>query len=547
MKVAFFLLLFFTTIFLVYAESDNSPVVTELNNAIRSKNDYTKRKEEKIDAIKRVRNSGMPLIQEYQLNESVYEEYRKFEIDSAIYYATRNVEIADKLNDQDLKNAAKIQLASLYSSSGKYRESEILLRSLNSRDLSREVRAIYYNAYSQFFEHYATTSYSKIYLQQVETYRDSLLLVLNSSSIAYKLNMAQKNIFQGKVSIAQNDLLKIFKVLNIQHPDYAMICYLLGSTYELQHDTVQMEKYYIISAIADIKNAIKDNAAMQTLAVIYYRNGDINNAYRCTKSAIEDANFCKVKFRTLQMSELYTIINSRYQNKEAKAKGQLQLSLLLISLLSLFLVFAVLYIYKQMQKVSRIKEELHLTSEKLVELNKDMVKANSRLNERNARLSESNHIKEEYIAHFFDLCSTYINKLENYRKTLNKKATDKQLDELFKMLRSTTVADNELEELYVIFDRIFLNLYPTFIQEFNALLIKEEQVIVKHGELLNTELRIFALIRLGITDSVKIAAFLRYSLSTIYNYRTRARNKAAVSRDDFEVMVLKIGFIAAQE
>ncbi len=170
-----------------------------------------------------------------------------------------------------------------------------------------------------------------------------------------------------------------------------------------------------------------------------------------------------------------------------------------------------------------------------------MSEANKQLNEKNAQLSEANLIKEEYIAHFFDLCSAYISKLENYRKALNKKANDRQLEELFRMLKSTTLVENELEELYSNFDTIFINLYPTFVAEFNALLIDEERVTPKPGEVLNTELRIFALIRLGITDSVKIAAFLRYSLSTIYNYRTKARNKAAVSRDEFEKMVMRIG------
>jgi len=203
-------------------------------------------------------------------------------------------------------------------------------------------------------------------------------------------------------------------------------------------------------------------------------------------------------------------------------------------------------LYKQMRKVSRIREQLHRTGEKLVELNKDITNTNNQLTDINAQLSESNHVKEEYIAHFFDLCSTYINKLEDYRKTLNKKAAAKQLDELFSMLKSTTVVDNELDELYKNFDTIFINLYPTFVKDFNSLLVPDEQVVLKSGELLNTELRIFALIRLGITDSVKIAAFLRYSLSTIYNYRTKTRNKAAVSRDEFEEMVSRIGIISGK-
>ena len=156
-------------------------------------------------------------------------------------------------------------------------------------------------------------------------------------------------------------------------------------------------------------------------------------------------------------------------------------------------------------------------------------------------MEEANHVKEEYIARFFDQCSEYIEKLENYRKSLNAKAKNNQLDDLFKMIKSTTLVETELEELYQNFDSIFLNIYPSFIQEFNALLLPEEQIVPKAGELLNTELRIFALIRLGITDSIKIANFLRYSLRTVYNYRTKVRNKAAGSREEFEEIVKKIG------
>jgi hypothetical protein len=205
-----------------------------------------------------------------------------------------------------------------------------------------------------------------------------------------------------------------------------------------------------------------------------------------------------------------------------------------ISILFLFLVAGMMYLFRQMQKVSSIRKDLDRTNLKLNELNAELVGAKK-------NLKESNLVKEEYIAHFFDLCSTYINKLEDYRKTLNKHASNHQTDELMKLLRSTDLVENELEELYRKFDTIFLSLYPSFIDEFNTLQTKDEQIFLKSGELLNTELRIFALIRLGIADSVKIAGFLRYSISTIYNYRVKARNNSIVPRENFEEMVMKIG------
>jgi len=509
---------------------------------MRNKNVYVKKKEKSIALLKNTLSSDLTLNQEYKCNENLYKEYRKFKLDSAIYYVKKNLQIASLLNSKELGDMAKVQLANLYSSSGKFRESEQLLSGLDRKTLSAKVIPSYYEFYSQFFEHYNTGSY----IENVDKYRDSLLSVLDPNTPKYKIYLAQKYLHQNNVAQAQNILVNFLNENKDENSDKAMVAYLLGYVYSIQKRPDLQMKYLIISTIADIRNSIKDNASMQNMALIYYQNGDIDNAYKCTKSAIEDAIFCNVKFRTLEMSELYTIINTAYLDKEAKRKEQLKFYLILISILSLFLIIAVVYVYKQMRKVSRIKEKLHVASQKLEELNKDITNTNNQLHETNSHLSDANHVKEEYIAHFFDLCSTYINKLESYRKSLNKKATQKEHEELFRMLKSTTVVDNELEELYKTFDTIFLNLYPTFIKDFNALLIKDEQVVPKQGELLNTELRIFALVRLGITDSVKIAAFLRYSLSTIYNYRTKARNKAAVSRDEFEEMVSRIGIISGK-
>lgn len=537
------LFLFFVMLNFSCLAREKDSIFKAFNYALSHKPQYDKQKEKKIASLKKILSSDLSLSDEYDCNQKLYQEYRKFKADSAIYYVKKNQRIANLLKNKNLEDVAQLQLANLYSSSGKFLESEFILKNFKKKAISPALLSMYYEVYGQFLEHYATSTYNGQYAEEIEAYRDSLLSTLDNSTIKYKINKAQKDIYAGNVSVAQKNLFELFKTSKHKDQDFAMISYLIGYTYKIQKNLDSERKYYIISATADIKNSIKDNASVQNLALIYYENGDIDNAYRFTKSAIEDAIFCNVKFRTLQISELYSIINTAYLDKEAKRKGQLQTYLLLISILSAFLIIAVIYVYRQMKKVSRIREELHLSSQKLALLNKDISQTNAQLHEMNAQLSESNHVKEEYIAHFFDLCSTYINKLENYRKTLNKKATEKQLDELFKMLKSTTVVDNELEELYKNFDAIFLNLYPTFVKDFNSLLIKDEQVVLKQGEILNTELRIFALIRLGITDSVKIAAFLRYSLSTIYNYRTKGRNKAAVSRDEFEEMVSKIGII----
>lgn len=135
----------------------------------------------------------------------------------------------------------------------------------------------------------------------------------------------------------------------------------------------------------------------------------------------------------------------------------------------------------------------------------------------------------------------YIDKMDDYRKSLKKLAQDRKFDELNRRLNRPRCSRIEQDELYKNFDAIFLNLYPSFVEDFNALLTEDERIVLKQEDLLNKELRIYALLRLGITDSVKIASFLRCSLSTVYNYRTKVRNKAAISREEFEKMVMKIG------
>lgn len=543
MKNSFLFLFTVLICFTVNASESTDDILAKLNLALKNKEHYVQLKEERILNFKKIKSDNLTKEQEYNYNKTLYTEYQKFNSDSAIFYVKKNLKIASELQNNTLADLANLELVTLYSSSGKYRESEAILKSIDKKKLSVSLLPTYYVAYREFFEHYAANSYDVKYLRQIQKYRDSLLTVLDPNTLNYKVTKIQQGMSKTTLGDSQRKLMALLKNVKEEDPQYAMITYLLGNIYEATHQQELRKKYFALSATADLKNANKDNASLQELALVFYEMGDVDMAYKLTQSAIEDALYCNVQFRTLLMSEVYSIINTVYLEKEAKRKTELQLYLICISLLSVFLIIAVIYVYKQMKKVSRIRGELYETSQKLAELNQDITETNKQLQERNAQLSESNHIKEEYIAHFFSLCSTYINKLENYRIILNKKATAKQFDEIYKMLKSTTLVDNELEELYKNFDIIFLNLYPTFVKDFNALLIKEEQIVLKQGELLNTELRIFALIRLGITDSVKIAAFLRYSLSTIYNYRTRARNKAAVSRNDFEEMVMKIGLI----
>lgn len=543
-RIVFTILLMCSVSLHLYSKNEADSVFSILNRELNNKAIYIDKKEQKINGLKELLNTpNLRRIQEYDINMKLSAEYKKYRIDSAIFYIEKNQEIAGSLHDKYMIDETNLKLSLLYSASGIYLESKQILNTINRQTLNEKLLPLYFEAYSQFYGHYAQSNSRHSYFQKNEDYRDSLLTILDPHSFQYRIAYAEKILYQGQLEIATNRLMLLLKDVSPNDPNYAMVTYLLGTAYKNKNNLELQKRYYVMSAICDIRNAIKDNASLQSLASTYYEEGNIDEAYKLTKSAIEDAVFCNVRFRTIEISEFFTIINTAYLAKEYKQKSELKMFLIFTSILILCLLVAIIYVYKQMKRVSRIRKELYRANVKLIDMNEDMTDTNSQLNDVNLQLSEANHIKEEYIAHFFDLCSTYIGKLEDYRKSLNKKAANNQLDELFKMLKSTTIVDNELEELYKQFDNIFLSLYPGFVEGFNSLLIKEEQVQLKPGELLNTELRIFALIRLGITDSVKIAGFLRYSLSTIYNYRTKARNKAAVSRDEFENQVMKIGVI----
>lgn len=531
----------------LYAKDDLKSMSDYLNHIIDNKEQFTEQKEKEIAGLKKLlEKKGSSLEYEYEINLKLYNEYKKFKLDSAIHYAERNMQIAEIQNNETLKYKSKINLASAYSYSGKFLESQKILLALHSQDIPKEFLPEYYEANSRFYEHYAAVSNQNKYHRMVEIYRDSLLNVLKPSSFLYKINIAHKYIGWRNTEKAAEILNNLLETENIDSPEYAMITHYLGSIYGIKGNSELEKKYYTMSAIADIKNSIKENASFQRLAIIYYESGDIAKAFKYTQSAIEDAVFSGVQFRTAEMSEFYSIINASYQAKEAKTNSQLRTYLLLISLLSGFLILSVIYVYKQMKKLSRIKEELSGTNEKLVGLNEKINRTNDLLNERNTELWESNHVKEQYIAQFFNLCSAYIDKMEDYRKNLYKLGINRQFEDLIKRLKSTAAVENELEDLYRHFDMVFLSLYPTFVQDFNALLADDEQIILKSEDLLNRELRIYALLRLGITDSSKISGFLRCSMSTIYNYRTKMRNRAGTNRDDFEQLVMKIGTIKSK-
>ena len=305
------------------------------------------------------------------------------------------------------------------------------------------------------------------------------------------------------------------------------LAYTLSEAYALKGDRENQKYYLTLSAIADLKTSVREYISLRKLAFLLYEDGDIDRAYEYMKCSLEDAQSCNARSRTIEVAEIFPVIDKAYRLRSERKQRTITLLLASVSLLALCLVAAIIYVYRQMKKLAVARQAL--------------ADANRQLQTINNTLKETNLIKEEYIAQYINRCSAYIDKLDHYRRRLTKLASTSKLEELFRAIKSDEFIEAERKEFYNEFDHTFLSLFPNFVTDFNKLLNEKDRITPKPGDLLNTELRIFALIRLGITDSTRIAEFLQYSLTTIYNYRSKVRNKAVGDKNEFEAAVMRIG------
>lgn len=541
-------ILIFVTIVLsglLYAKDNKSTdaLLREIDGIIKNRQTYGAEKEARIADLKKLLVEAASDEQRYGFCGRLFDEYRAYNLDSSFVYAQRKEELAHRLNKLDYLDDSAMNMAEVMGTTGMYKEALELLGKIDKKTLPDYLYGYYYHLYRTIYglmgDYAVTEKAKKEYYRMTDLYRDSLLQINASDSLGHALVMADKCIVHARYDEAIDMLMKYYSKPSLDDHAQAMITYTISEGYRLKGDKQGQKHYLALSAIADLKSAVKEYVSLRKLASLVYEEGDIDRAYNYLKCSLEDATLCNARLRTLEISQVFPIIDQAYQLKTKRQQQEMKVSLICISLLSVFLLVAIFFVYKQMKKVAAARREVIDTNTLLQELNEELHDSNSQLKEMNHTLSEANYIKEEYIGRYMDQCSTYLDKMDLYRRSLNKIAAAGRVEELYKAIKSSQFLDEELKEFYANFDVTFLQLFPSFVEDFNALLTEPMQP--KPGELLNTELRIFALIRLGITDSTKIAQFLRYSVTTIYNYRTRVRNKAVGERDEFEAKVMQIG------
>lgn len=547
MKWTFFpIIIFLLTPLTINARSSSlDSLLIQLDEAIENNKSYTEKKEEYIAVLKKRSELVPPLsLDKYSLNMQLYKEYKAFMCDSAFVYLNRNIRLAQELNDKLREYECVIELAYLMGSTGMYKEGVDKLYSIDHKILPPNLLVPYYAALDHIYGELAFYTQdkesSKHYASISKNYKDSLHSILPQDDellmILKETACRDNRMFEEARKINDYRMQKT----SFGTPKYALITFHRALLHQQEGDK-EKERYYLaLSALSDIRSATKDHASLWMLADLLFQDKDIERAYTYIRFSWSETVAYNARLRSLQSAGILSLIDKTYNAMFERKNQQLKQSLIYISILSFLLILALIFIYRQMKKLSVARNNLQIANKQLNVLNDDLKEMNNQLQSTNLELFESNQIKEEYIGRFIKLCSTYIDKLDAYRRMVNKKIAAGKTQELFRLTKNEDFLENELKELYMSFDTAFLQLFPDFVNQFNNLLKSDCQVIPKKGELLNTELRIFALIRLGIDDSSQIAEFLRYSVNTIYNYRAKVKNKADILRDDFEEKVKNI-------
>ena len=539
-------LLFFSCHSAFAGESLDS-LLNVLDKTIKEADTYVQIKENKLHELKKKARKTSPFsVERYNLNNDIYLEYKAYSSDSALHYLNENMLLARQLNDKERELKIQLELSYLLSSIGMYMEAADILNLIGRQTLPSSLWGYYYTCYEHvYFEAGAAQPRYKMfasrYAKLSHAYRDSMQVTLDPSSATYLWLRETQLREAGKYDEALEFSDRRLAEASFGTPQYALVAYQRFRLFESMGKKDEHLYYLVLSAISDVRSAIKEQSSLMVLAQELNSKGDLKRAYDYINFSWEISQFYKTRLRSWMNITPLSMINGNYQDIIKQQNRELLIYITCVALLALLLVIALIYIYRQMKALSIAKKGLQEVNERLFSLNEELEEVNCYLRSTNLELSESNLIKEAYIARFFKLCSVYVDRLQAYRKLVNKKLQRGQVAELLKMTHlSNDIVTVEVQELYANFDSAFLHLFPNFVESLNALLLPEEQIVLKPDELLNTELRIFALIRLGIKDSSQIAELLHYSVNTIYNYRSRVKTKARVSRDDFEDLVAKI-------
>ena len=543
-----------------HALEENRKLLHSLDSLLEQQDLFVRVKEERIKQLKMQYSRVKDVKELYAMNRMVYLEYRVYDADSALHYINKNIQLAQQTNNRTWEVVSLLEQSFVLTSSGLLTEALKAVSDIQPEELPQNLRYEYFGRlctlYSRLRDYSSENSQlSEHYNNLQKAFRDSVYLTATPDELRYWNCRAWLYLGTPEIEPVKQAFEENKQTLSNDSRKYSIATYNLSAIYRSENNESKYLENLILSAMADIRSVNGDIGSLQEIAEYLFKHGEIDRAYNYILYCSQKAMLFHNRVRIVKMSHLQNQIYKAYQEQSRTQQKRLQASLIAVSFLFLVLIGAFLFIRKQMRRLKEANLKLDSTNQKLSvnmdalstahqrleEVNMQLKDLNTQLQEVNDQLRESNYVKEEYIGYVFNICSTYISKLEEFRKNINRKLKVGQIEDVKAITDSSATASNELKEFYQNFDTIFLHLYPDFVGDFNALLLPEERIELKEGELLNTELRIHALIRLGITDSVKIADFLHCSAQTVYNNRLRTRNKSIIPKEDFINAVKKLG------
>ena len=498
------------------AEADElKSILKELDSYIENSDIYVQEKQERIDRL-REKLYDASGDREYDMAYSLFEEYQSFRYDSAYFYANRSLELAREMDDTDKTVRSHCALVFCYMSSGLFLEAFDEMKKVDAREASPDVRKEYYALYNRLYydasDFNDTEGWSHEYTRRGTLYADSLKAIVPKESYDYIFASAQCEIKHWNYRQCIEYYKSLLSLPDVSDHNKAIIHSSIGGAYQMSDQPDSAMVYLAKAAIYDILSATKETTALYRLAEMLCSTNDSERAYTYIHTALADADFYNARHRKLSINPILPIIEKSRLDAITRQRNQIGI-ISILCVLMIMMLAAVFIIFRKQHK---------------------------KLQKKSRQLVEANRIKDEYIGHSFYVNAEFLAEVEEMYKTVNQKLTARQYDDLRNLSKLAKV-NKRRESMHESFDKCFLNIFPSFISEYAKLF--PEGYIDPNSNSLTSEMRIFALIRLGISDSERISKFLNYSVHTIYTYKTRAKNKSIVDNDEFEkrIKAVEIG------
>jgi hypothetical protein len=531
-----FLVCFSYSAFSMTKKTDS--LLTVLKKELSRKKIYDDQKEIRIKKLKTKLNVTPKnnLEAQYDICNKLYEEYKVYQFDSAYVYTQKLLNISKALNNIPKQYDSRIKLGFILLSSGMFKETFDCLNQINTHLLSDESKLEYYSiksrAYSDLGDYNSDNTYSTFDQTEAVKYIDSVITLAKPGSFEQLYHLGNKQVITRQFQRPSPYYINLLNHYNLTDHQRAMVATGLSFFYGGPFQSEPRTNLMIIGAIHDIRSSTKETLAIFKLGQQLYLDGNLKDAYTFIEQAMDDAQYYDARLRKIEIGAVLPLVAAHKiitaeneKNRMENEKNKFLIYFLSIAVVAVLITLVSFIVFIQLK---RLKVKEGIIEEKNIQLEKI-----------NDKLSEDAHIKEEYIGYFFNLISGYILKLEKIKRNVERKIAIKKYDDLLLSINEINIK-KERDTLFYTFDHVFLKIFPNFITLFNSLLKKEDQIWPKDNEVLNTDLRIFALMRLGINDNETIANILEYSVNTIYVYKMRIKAKALVPSDQFDHKIMAI-------